>query len=96
MTFDIQLPDKRLGKGGAEEVKSCPYLKDVKWEDVRDRKMPPPLIPEIIGNEQSSINLGHLLSKMTRSVISEEQQKFFEHFSSALNLGDSEENSVEY
>ena len=39
-------PNKRLGKNGAEEIKSHPFFKGVDWENIRDT-MKPPFIPEL-------------------------------------------------
>ena len=39
----IKNPKERLGsKGDAEEIKKHPYFKDVNWDDVYNKKIPPP------------------------------------------------------
>ena len=38
-------PLNRLGFNGPEEVKEHPFLKDVMWSDLLDKKIIPPFIP---------------------------------------------------
>jgi len=38
--------DKRLGKNGADEIKSHPFFKGIDWNNIRDT-MKPPFIPEL-------------------------------------------------
>ena len=38
--------DKRLGKNGADEIKSHPFFKGIDWENIRNT-MKPPVVPEI-------------------------------------------------
>ncbi|KAJ3072055.1 Serine/threonine kinase [Podochytrium sp. JEL0797] len=42
-------PEKRLGAGvsDAEEIKAHRWFRDVNWQDVLDRKNPPPFVPAI-------------------------------------------------
>jgi len=35
-------PKKRLGYKGAEEVKKHPFFKDIDWEALLNREIPPP------------------------------------------------------
>ena len=39
-------PNKRLGRNGADEIKSHPFFKGVDWENIRT-KMKPPFVPEL-------------------------------------------------
>jgi serine/threonine protein kinase len=44
-------PNRRLGsgKGDAEEIKRQPFFKDVDWDDVLNKRIPPPYFPTIVG-----------------------------------------------
>lgn len=54
LIFHIKLltrdPSKRLGSGkaDAEEIKRHPFFKDVNWDDVMGKKIPPPYFPQIV------------------------------------------------
>ena len=43
-------PTRRLGsgKGDAEEIKRQPFFKDVNWDDVFNKRIPPPYFPTIV------------------------------------------------
>jgi hypothetical protein len=43
-------PTRRLGsgKGDAEEIKRHPFFKDVNWDDVVNKRIPPPYFPQIV------------------------------------------------
>ena len=43
-------PSRRLGSGkeDAEEIKRQPFFKDVNWEDVLNKRIPPPYFPTIV------------------------------------------------
>lgn len=43
-------PNRRLGsgKGDAEEIKAHPFFKDVNWDDVLQKRIPPPYCPTIV------------------------------------------------
>ena len=45
-------PNKRLGKNGAEEVKSHPFFANIKWDGLKD--IEPPFIPEIVNPADTS------------------------------------------
>uniref|UniRef100_A0AAQ4NVV9 protein kinase C n=1 Tax=Gasterosteus aculeatus aculeatus TaxID=481459 RepID=A0AAQ4NVV9_GASAC len=49
-------PERRLGSGekDAEDVKKQPFFRDVDWEDLLQRKVPPPFVPTIVGKEDVS------------------------------------------
>ncbi|KAG0018888.1 Serine/threonine kinase [Entomortierella chlamydospora] len=42
-------PEKRLGSGktDAEEIKRHPFFKGVNWQDILDKKVPPPFFPKV-------------------------------------------------
>ena len=44
--------DKRIGKSGIDEIKNHPFFRGIKWDNVRD--LPPPYIPEISGDTDTS------------------------------------------
>lgn len=37
--------EKRLGRGGSEEVKKHPFFRDLEWEALLERRAPAPWIP---------------------------------------------------
>jgi len=43
-------PTRRLGSGkeDAEEIKRQPFFKDVGWDDVFHKRIPPPYFPTIV------------------------------------------------
>lgn len=45
-------PNRRLGsgKGDAEEIKRQPFFKDVSWDDVMNKRIPPPYFPTIVSS----------------------------------------------
>ncbi len=45
-------PDKRLGRGGAEEVKTHPFFQGVKWDKLRNEE--PPFVPSPAGMTDTS------------------------------------------
>uniref|UniRef100_A0A3Q3EZQ2 protein kinase C n=1 Tax=Labrus bergylta TaxID=56723 RepID=A0A3Q3EZQ2_9LABR len=49
-------PERRLGSGekDAEEVKKQPFFRNVDWEALLQRKLPPPFVPSIVGKEDVS------------------------------------------
>lgn len=49
-------PNRRLGsgKGDAEEIKRQPFFKDVNWDDVFNKRIPPPYFPTINGSADTS------------------------------------------
>uniref|UniRef100_A0A8C9RCK6 protein kinase C n=1 Tax=Scleropages formosus TaxID=113540 RepID=A0A8C9RCK6_SCLFO len=49
-------PERRLGSGekDAEEVKKQPFFRDVDWEALFQKKLPPPFVPSISGEEDVS------------------------------------------
>lgn len=40
-------PSKRLGSKGAFEIKSHPFFKEIKWDDILLMKVKPPFMPRI-------------------------------------------------
>ncbi|KLO17260.1 hypothetical protein SCHPADRAFT_846694 [Schizopora paradoxa] len=49
-------PTRRLGSGqaDAEEIKAHPFFKDVNWDDVLNKRIPPPYFPTINGSADTS------------------------------------------
>ncbi|KAJ3558906.1 hypothetical protein NM688_g658 [Phlebia brevispora] len=49
-------PARRLGsgKGDAEEIKRHPFFKDVSFDDVLDKRIPPPYFPTVSGTADTS------------------------------------------
>ncbi|CAA7261465.1 unnamed protein product [Cyclocybe aegerita] len=49
-------PARRLGSGkeDAEEIKRQPFFKDVNWDDVLNKRIPPPYFPTINGSADTS------------------------------------------
>ncbi|PPR00422.1 hypothetical protein CVT24_004483, partial [Panaeolus cyanescens] len=49
-------PTRRLGSGreDAEEIKRQPFFKDVNWDDVLNKRIPPPYFPTINGSADTS------------------------------------------
>ncbi|ESK95804.1 protein kinase c [Moniliophthora roreri MCA 2997] len=49
-------PSRRLGstKEDAEEIKRQPFFKDVNWDDVLNKRIPPPYFPTINGSADTS------------------------------------------
>ncbi|KAF9964470.1 Serine/threonine kinase [Mortierella alpina] len=49
-------PEKRLGSGktDAEEIKRHPFFKGVNWQDILDKKIPPPFFPKVRGPTDTS------------------------------------------
>jgi len=49
-------PTRRLGSGNtdAEEIKRHPFFKDVSWDDVLHKRIPPPYFPTINGSADTS------------------------------------------
>jgi len=51
-----RVPQRRLGSGkeDAEEIKRQPFFKDVSWDDVLNKRIPPPYFPTINGSADTS------------------------------------------
>ena len=47
-------PSRRLGAGGAEEIKRQPFFKDVNFDDVLNKRIPPPYFPTIVSVSASA------------------------------------------
>ncbi|KAF9534539.1 protein kinase C1 [Crepidotus variabilis] len=49
-------PNRRLGSGkdDAEEIKKQPFFKDTNWDDVVNKRIPPPYFPTINGSADTS------------------------------------------
>ncbi|KAI8607418.1 kinase-like domain-containing protein, partial [Chytriomyces sp. MP71] len=44
------VPDKRLGKNGAKEIKGHPWFRSVKWKEAEACNVPVPFVPRIDGD----------------------------------------------
>ncbi|KAG8527599.1 uncharacterized protein KY384_007752 [Bacidia gigantensis] len=81
-------PELRLGSGptDAQEVMSQPFFKTISWEDVRDKRMPPPFRPEI-KNATDTSNFDSEFTSVTpvltpvQSVLTQAMQEEFRGFS---------------
>lgn len=49
-------PQERLGVLGPEEVKSHPWLEDINWKSLSEKKLRAPFIPSVIQNIAQSSN----------------------------------------
>lgn len=51
-------PSRRLGAGpdDALEIKRHPFFKDVSWDDVMNKRIPPPYFPQIV---RTILHYGH-------------------------------------
>jgi serine/threonine protein kinase len=49
-------PDQRLGSGptDAQEIMSQPFFRNISWEDVYHKRLPPPFIPQITSATDTS------------------------------------------
>ncbi|KZT28872.1 hypothetical protein NEOLEDRAFT_1145622 [Neolentinus lepideus HHB14362 ss-1] len=49
-------PQRRLGSGkdDAEEIKRHPFFKDVNWDDIMNKRIPPPYFPSVTGSADTS------------------------------------------
>jgi serine/threonine kinase 38 len=52
----INDPNKRLGKNGAEEIKTHPFFNGIDWENIRTN-MKPPFIPDIQNDAETMFNI---------------------------------------
>ena len=49
-----KLPQNRLGKGGAAQIKAHAFFRNVAWDTVIDKRLKPPIIPEIRATQRLS------------------------------------------
>ena len=79
----VQDRTKRLGnmKNGAEDVKRHRWFKSIDWEEVLQRKLKPPIIPNV-GHEGDSRNYDDYPESDWRKVpsVSEREQHLFDDF----------------
>ncbi|KAE8447716.1 hypothetical protein EG329_010523 [Mollisiaceae sp. DMI_Dod_QoI] len=81
-------PDQRLGSGptDAQEIMSQPFFKNINWQDVYDKKYPPPFQPQISSATDTS-NFDSEFTSVTpvltpvQSVLSQAMQEEFRGFS---------------
>ena len=45
MRLTHKLPDRRLGKGGAKEIQNHPFFRNIRWDQVIQKSMKPPIVP---------------------------------------------------
>jgi len=81
-------PERRLGsgKGDAEEIKRHPFFKGVIWDDILNKKVPPPFLPSISSPTDTSNFDEEFTSEApvltpVHSVLSTEMQGEFRGFS---------------
>ncbi|CAL1530396.1 unnamed protein product [Lymnaea stagnalis] len=55
-------PSKRLGSRGAEEVKRHPFFKSLNWDDLAQKKVPAPFVPNI----RHEMDLSNFSEEFTR------------------------------
>ena len=46
----VKNPKKRLGSGGAQEVKAHPWFEKVNWENIFNKTIQAPFVPKIKGD----------------------------------------------
>lgn len=81
-------PDQRLGSGptDAQEIMSQPFFRSINWEDVYNKKIPPPFQPQISSATDTS-NFDSEFTSVTpvltpvQSVLSQAMQEEFRGFS---------------
>jgi classical protein kinase C len=81
-------PDQRLGSGptDAQEIMSQPFFRSISWEDVYNKKIPPPFQPQISSATDTS-NFDSEFTSVTpvltpvQSVLSQAMQEEFRGFS---------------
>ena len=59
--------EKRLGRGGSEEVKRHPFFRDLDWEALLERRVPAPWIPVSDSMSESSHDISTNMSTATSS-----------------------------
>ena len=45
MRLTHKLPDRRLGKGGAKDIQRHPFFRNIRWDQVIQKSMKPPIVP---------------------------------------------------
>uniref|UniRef100_A0A3Q4ATY8 protein kinase C n=1 Tax=Mola mola TaxID=94237 RepID=A0A3Q4ATY8_MOLML len=82
-------PERRLGSGekDAEDVKKQPFFRGMDWEALFQRKVPPPFVPTIAGNEDvSNFDMEFtaeppaLTPPRERHTLSRKEQDYFKDF----------------
>ena len=43
----VRDPNQRLGAKGAEEIKAHPFFQNINWDDLKNLKIKPPIIPTL-------------------------------------------------
>ena len=65
-------PEKRLGFGGAKEVKQHPWFVNVNWKALTNKEVKPPFIPVI----KSPLDVGNFADEFIEEPIDSFQDKF--------------------
>ncbi|MCJ1358336.1 MAG: Serine/threonine kinase [Icmadophila ericetorum] len=81
-------PELRLGSGptDAQEIMSHAFFRNINWDDVRDKKVPPPFLPQI-SNPTDTSNFDSEFTSVTpvltpvQSVLTQAMQEEFRGFS---------------
>ncbi|XP_031150986.1 serine/threonine-protein kinase N1b isoform X3 [Sander lucioperca] len=88
-------PERRLGSGekDAEDVKKQPFFRDMDWEALLQRKVPPPFVPTIGGKEDVSnfdveftAEAPALTPPRERRTLSRKEQDYFKDFDYVSDL----------
>ncbi|KAG8913153.1 Serine/threonine kinase [Tulasnella sp. 408] len=88
-------PNRRLGSGksDAEEIKQHHFFKDTSWDDVLNKRIPPPYLPTITSpmdtsNFDTEITREQLTLNPTHGQLSAQDQAAFQDFSWAADWAD--------
>jgi len=86
-------PKKRLGAGGAHEIKEHPFFKEIDWEQLQSLAVVPPFIPDARTVHANSIGeVGEFSKRKFRKVkLTEEDEKNYENFTYISEEGVQEE-----
>ena len=58
-------PLERLGRGGAEEIKSHPFFKRINWPKLARKEVKPPFAPHVVCETNSYLNEIVLFNQMS-------------------------------
>jgi len=86
-------PKKRLGAGGAHEIKEHPFFKEIDWEQLQSLAVTPPFVPDARTVHANSIGeVGEFPKRKFRKVkLTPEDEKNYENFTYISEEGVQEE-----